>query len=141
MPHLALAPPIEVLLVDDQRSILAGVSALLESDPVHIRVTGQARSGREALRLAHESKPHVIVLDADLGGEDGIALIPALQAACGAAIVLFTGLVVPAAQLRALRLGATAFVPKTGPSGDLVAAILDAVHRAGECDNRHGSKR
>jgi len=141
VPHFTLAPPIEVLLVDDQCSILAGVSALLESDPVHIKVTGQARSGGEALRLAHESRPHVIVLDADLGGEDGIALIPTLWAVCGAAVVLFSGLVAPAERLRALNLGATAFVPKTGSGGDLVAAILDAAQRAGERDNYRGSKR
>lgn len=137
MPGLTKSPPLQILIVDDQYAIVAGVTALLESEAPHFSVTGQARCGREALRLAHDIQPHVIVLDADLGGEDGIALIPLLQATCRAAIVVFSGLVEPAARDRALRLGAAAFVPKVASGGDLVAAVLGAGEWGPRRDNRH----
>nr|WP_246265420.1 response regulator [Aromatoleum diolicum] len=115
------------MLVDDQRAILAGVTALIACESPHMQVTGQARCGREALELAHDIQPDIIVLDADLAGEDGIALIPLLQAKCQAAIVVFTCLTEPDARHRALRLGAADFVPKTSSGSDLIAAILGAM--------------
>jgi two-component system nitrate/nitrite response regulator NarL len=127
MPSAQLPLPITVLLVDDQRAILAGVTALIEGESPRMQVTGQARCGRDALELAHDIQPDIIVLDADLAGEDGIALIPLLKTTCGAAIVVFTCLTEPAARHRALRLGAADFVPKTASGGDLIAAILAAI--------------
>ncbi|QTQ32266.1 Response regulator receiver domain-containing protein [Aromatoleum bremense] len=120
------APPIEVLLVDDQRAILSGVTALIESEAPHMRVAGHARCGRQALELARSARPHVIVLDVDLGGEDGLDLIPLLLGCCSAAIVVFTCLAEPCVRLRALRLGAAGFVAKTAPGEELIAAIRGA---------------
>ncbi|NMG55938.1 response regulator [Aromatoleum aromaticum] len=119
----ALAPPIEILLVDDQPVILAGVTALIESEAPRMRVTGQARSVRQALDLARTVRPHVIVLDADLSGEDGLVLIPLFRICCNAAVVVFTCLGEPRARLRAQRLGAAGFVSKTAPGDELIAAI------------------
>lgn len=118
-----LAPPIEILLVDDQRAILSGVTALIESEAPRMRVTGQACSGREALELALTVRPHIIVLDADLRGEDGLGLIPLFRICCDAAVVVFTCLGESHARLRAQRLGAAGFVSKTAPGDELIAAI------------------
>jgi len=119
-------PTIEVLLVDDQRAILSGVTALIESEAPRMHVTGHARSGRQALELARSGQPHIIVLDADLGGEDGLGLIPQFLSCCDAAIVVFTCFVDPGARQRALRLGAACFVSKTASGNELIEAILDA---------------
>ena len=126
MPGLTLAPPIEVLLVDDQRAILSGLSALVGSEAPRMRVAGRARCAREALELACSTHPDVIVLDADLAGEDGLALIPLLRSCCDAAIVVFTCLAEPRVRLRALRLGAAGFVSKTASGDELIAAIRGA---------------
>lgn len=126
MPPLALAPPIEVLLVDDQRSILAGVAALIESEIPFMRIVGQAVSGRQALDLACSIQPDVIVLDVDLGGEDGLELIPLFRNCCDASIIVFTSFAVPEVQYCALHLGACAFVSKAA-SGD---ALVEAIRRA-----------
>lgn len=126
MPCLTLARPIEVLLVDDQRAILSGVTALIESEGHSMRVIGQATNGRQAFDLARSVQPNVIILDADLGGEDGLALIPLLRSACPASIIVFTCLTDPDARYRALRLGAVDFVLKTSSGDELITAILDA---------------
>lgn len=123
MPCLTLAPPIEVLLVDDQRAILAGVTALIESEGPAMRVAARATSGRQALDLARNTQPDVIVVDVDLGGEDGLALIPQLHANCGARIVVFTGLATPDIRTRALHLGACDVISKAASGNELLAAI------------------
>lgn len=123
MPCLTLARPIKVLLVDDQRAILAGVAALIESEGPDFHVAGRATTGREALELASSAQPDVIVLDVDLGGTDGLNLIPLFDHCCDAAIVVFTCIAEPAARRRALNLGAAAFVSKTAHGVDLITAI------------------
>lgn len=122
------APAIGVLLVDDQRAILSGVGALIDSEAPRMRVVGRARDARSALELALGTRPDVIVLDVDLGGEDGLALIPKLRSCCGAAIVVFTGSNTPDVRRRARRLGATGFVSKTAPAAELIAAICAGEH-------------
>ena len=126
VPCLTVAPPIEVLLVDDQRAILAGVTALIESEGPSMRVAGCAATGSLALELARSTQPGVIVLDVDLGGEDGLALIPLLLCDCDARIVVFTCLDTPATRRHALNLGAADFVSKTASGDELIAAIRKA---------------
>ena len=126
MPTVSPPPPTRVLLVDDQRAILVGVGALIDSEAPRMRVVGHADCGRRALELAGATQPDLIVLDADLAGEDGLALIPLLRSRCDAAIVVFTCLAEPRVRLRALRLGAAGFVSKTASGDELIAAIRGA---------------
>lgn len=130
MPCLTLAPPIKVLLVDDQRAILAGVSALIESGGDAMRVSGCATTGRQALDLARSLQPDVIVLDIDLGGEDGLDLITRLRDCCDAAIVVFSGVATADIRFRALTLGASDCVAKNGSGDPLLAAIHAAASPA-----------
>lgn len=135
MPCDNLAPLIEVMLVDDQRAILAGVTALIESAGPGLRVAGRAQNGREALDLARIIQPTVIVLDVDLGGESGLELIPGLRALCSAEIIVFTCLTEPELRHRTLKLGATRLVSKTAPGRDLIGAILCTAGRLRHHDN------
>lgn len=124
MPCDTLAPSLEILLVDDQRAILLGVAALIDSEAPSMRVAGQASSGRQALALARGIQPDVIVLDVNLGDhDDGLALLPLLRACCRAAVVVFTCNESDDVRARAFRQGADGFVPKSAPGEDLIAAI------------------
>ncbi|SIR45197.1 two-component system, NarL family, invasion response regulator UvrY [Aromatoleum tolulyticum] len=131
MPCLTVARPIEVLLVDDQRAILAGVSALVESEGKAMQVSGCATTGRQALDLARRLQPDVIVLDAELGGEDGLALITQLRNACCATIIVFTCHCDAATLQRSLALGAARLVTKTAPGAELLAAIVETAEVSG----------
>ncbi|MCC4115631.1 response regulator transcription factor [Aromatoleum toluclasticum] len=131
MPCLTLAPPIEVLLVDDQRAILAGVRALVESEGETMRISGCATTGRQALDLARSLQPDVIVLDVDLDGEDGLALIPHLRSACSATIIVFTCHCDATTFQRSLGLGAARLVSKTDPGAELLAAIVATADSSG----------
>lgn len=119
-------PPIRVLLVDDQRAILTGVRALINSEAPRMQVVGEARCAHEALDCALRTAPDIIVLDADLAGDDGLALIPRIRASCPAAVVVFTCTTDPCMRERALHVGAEALIQKGAPGEALLSAILEA---------------
>lgn len=123
--------PIEVLLVDDQPAILAGVGALIGSEAPFLHLAGSAGCGRDALELARHLQPDIIVLDVELGGEDGLALIPRLRSCCHAVIVLFSALAGTEGRLRVLQPDADAFVSKGVEGRELIDAIRCAAARAG----------
>jgi DNA-binding NarL/FixJ family response regulator len=60
------------LLVDDNEAFLASATRLLESQG--LEVVGRASSGREALELDEQLDPEVLLVDVQLGEEDGIEL-------------------------------------------------------------------
>lgn len=59
--------PTTVLLVDDHPVVRAGIRNLLEKAP-DIHVVGEASNGLEALRMAEELSPDVLLLDMELPG-------------------------------------------------------------------------
>ena len=112
-----------VLIVDDHPVVRQGLRVLLE---VHdgIDVTGEAADGEEALALAAELVPDVILLDLKLPGMDGIAVLRELRA-CGAAarVLVLTSGNDPTQVSLALRSGASGFLYKDVDPDALVRAI------------------
>jgi DNA-binding NarL/FixJ family response regulator len=101
--------PVRVLVVDDR-----------------VGSVGAAATAEEAIAQARELQPHVVVLDVNLGGEDGLALIPALQRAAPCEIMVLTSLADPHVAAHARLLGARACLHKTAPAVELLASILAA---------------
>ena len=62
---------IRVLIIDDHAVVRAGMRMLLESDP-NLEVAGEGENGEDALRLARERKPDVIVMDVTMPQMDGV---------------------------------------------------------------------
>jgi len=62
---------IKVLIVDDHELIRTGISSML-ADFDKIKVVGQAESGEEALKLARELRPEVVLMDANMPGIGGL---------------------------------------------------------------------
>jgi DNA-binding NarL/FixJ family response regulator len=69
---------VSCLIVDDNAGFLAAAARLLQGQGLD--VLGTARSGAEAMRLAAELRPDVVLMDIDLGGESGFELAARL---CG----------------------------------------------------------
>src|SRR5215469_15451316 len=65
---------IEILLVDDHAMFREGLIRLFENDP-SIRVVGQCGSSEEALVEVRKSKPAIVLLDVDLGGERALDFV------------------------------------------------------------------
>ena len=101
-----------------------GCASSLEAD---FAVVGEASDGWEALSLVREMRPDVVVTGIRLQGIDGITLTQRLHCdypAC--AVVILSPYDDPVTQERALKAGASYFVSKQHPNGELVNAIRKA---------------
>jgi CheY-like chemotaxis protein len=110
-----------VLLVDDHREVLDRVSALLVDD---FDVAGLATDGTQALDLARQIDPDVIVLDINMPGLDGFHTKRALDQAGSRAPVVFVSAVDADDHVReAFRCGGRGYVPKMRLARNLVSAL------------------
>jgi two-component system response regulator DevR len=122
---------IRVLLVDDHKIIRDGLRDLVESRG-GMTVVGDAGNGADALAIASRERPHIIVLDLDLGAESGLSLIPELRAASSeSSVIILTGLRDVDKRDRAMELGAKGVVLKDEGAAELLNAI-EKVARTGE---------
>jgi two-component system response regulator NreC len=114
--------PIRVILADDHLIVRQGLRMVLEKE--QIEVLGEASDGIEAIRLIQELLPGIAVLDLDMPGLDGLAVLreAARLSPQTRAIILTRHMEEPYA-VEALRIGARGYVLKTQASTDLVAAI------------------
>jgi two-component system LytT family response regulator len=69
---------LRVLVVDDEPLVREGIRALLEREP-HVRMLGEARNGAEALERIRELRPDLVLLDVQMPGMDGLAVVAALE--------------------------------------------------------------
>ena len=120
-----------VLVVDDQDLVRAGLAALLRAAPSGHEVI-EAREGIEAVRVAAERSPEVILMDLRMPGMDGITAIREILAEAGRAerrpprILVLTTFDLDEYVHNALRAGASGFLVKNTPAARLFAAV-DAV--------------
>jgi DNA-binding NarL/FixJ family response regulator len=114
---------ISVLVVDDHPIVLDGVRHLVDSTP-WISLAGYARTGREAVTLAEQTQPDVVVLDLRLPDMLGPEVVRSIHhGAPGAKVILFTAYPDHAAVDPALAAGAKAVVLKDADRADLVDVI------------------
>lgn len=130
---MAPAQPLRVMVVDDHLGIRLGIERLIEAESPRMCCVGGAATADEALERAHALQPEVIVLDVNLGGEDGLALIPLLCRAAPCGVVVLSSLLDPRVAELARRWGAHAFVHKTAPAAELLAHVA----AAGSARKRH----
>jgi DNA-binding NarL/FixJ family response regulator len=114
---------IKVLLVDDQALLRLGFRMILEAEP-DFTVVGEAADGHAAISMAGSLKPDVVLMDVRMPGMDGIAATETIIAAGGAAkILILTTFDLDQYVYAGLRAGASGFLLKDAPPGDLLAAI------------------
>ncbi len=118
---------ITVLVVDDQAMVRAGFAAVLDSQP-DITVLGQAANGREAVDLAHQLRPDVVVMDVRMPVMNGLEATRALQAPPRSSdyvphVLMLTTFDIDDYVYEALRAGASGFLLKDALPEDLIAAV------------------
>jgi DNA-binding NarL/FixJ family response regulator len=118
-----MTEPIAVLIVDDHKMFADALVSLLEAE-VGIEVVGAVATGEEAVMLCGPTRPHVVLMDIDLPGMDGIEATREVLKVCpGAKVVGISALRDPDLLARAVTAGASGFVPKTRAADELVRAI------------------
>src|SRR5713226_6819072 len=117
---------IRILLVDDHSVVRQGLRLFLRYDP-ELDVVGEAADGAEALRLARELKPDVVLMDLLMPGMDGIAATAAIRRALPETEVLaLTSVLEDASVVGAVRAGAIGYLLKDTQAEALCQAIKAA---------------
>ncbi|MET8769904.1 response regulator transcription factor [Streptomyces sp. NPDC004658] len=116
---------IRVLLADDQALLRSAFRVLVDSEP-DMEVVGEASDGAEAVRLAKEHGPDVVLMDIRMPGTDGLAATRQIGADPSLArvrVVILTTFEVDDYVVRALRAGASGFLGKGSEPEELLNAI------------------
>ena len=114
---------IRVMLVDDHPMMMRGLRDVLE-DSGAFDVVGQAADGVEAVRMAEESRPDVIVMDVIMPKKDGVeACRDILDLLPDTKVLMLTASTEEDAVIEAIAAGATGFVQKYSGSDELVDTL------------------
>lgn len=117
---------LRVLLADDEEMIRHGIRLILRHAE-GIEVVGEAVNGAEAVRLAAEHRPDVVLLDIRMPVLDGLAAIgPLVALDPGPQVVMLTTFGDDGNVTRALRAGATGFLLKDEGPQELIRAVRAA---------------
>jgi len=117
---------ITVLLVDDQALFREGLRTLL-SVQTDLEVVGEGANGEEALRLATELRPDVVLMDLQMPVLDGVAATRRLRASQSECrVIVLTTFDDDEYVFEGLRAGAVGYLLKDAPSEKLVEAIRAA---------------
>jgi DNA-binding NarL/FixJ family response regulator len=116
--------PPGVLVVDDQELVRAGFRMILERSGLH--VLGEAVDGVDAVRLAADLEPDVVLMDIRMPRMDGIEATRQIVGSTGTRVVLLTLFDLDEYVYDGLRAGATGFLLKDSPPDQLLAAIRAA---------------
>lgn len=115
--------PIRVLLADDHTLIRAGLRMVVVSQP-DFTVVGEASDGREAVALAEQLKPNVVVMDIGMPSLNGIEACRQIHdSALGTQVIMLSMHSDEGYVLRALKAGAKGYMLKDSAEADLASAI------------------
>jgi NarL family two-component system response regulator YdfI len=118
--------PLRILVADDHLVVREGLRAILETAP-DLTLVGEAADGAEAVRLAGELSPDVVLMDLRMPGVDGIEAIRQIKARYPAVeIVILTTYDDDATIVRGLRAGARGYLLKDAGRRVLFEAIRAA---------------
>lgn len=115
---------ISVLVVDDHTVVRKGICTLLSSDKYGIEVVGEAGDGREAVVLARDLQPHVILMDLVMPVKSGLEAIEEIRKDnSNARILVLTSHAEDAELIRAIKAGAMGYLLKDASPDELIQAI------------------
>ncbi len=120
--------PIRILLVDDHSVVRQGLRMFLALDP-ELEVIGEAADGAEAVRMARELKPDVVLMDMLMPVMDGVAATAAIRRELpDTEVIALTSVLEDEKVIGAVRAGAIGYLLKDTEADDLRRAIKAAAN-------------
>jgi len=116
---------ITILITDDHKLVREAWSSILNSDP-RFQVIAEGGSGEEAVELAKQLHPHVVILDINLPGMSGIDTIPLIRKFSPSSKILGVSLhTQPTYARKMIQKGASGYVTKNSPKEEMFKAIVE----------------
>jgi NarL family two-component system response regulator LiaR len=129
-------PEITVLIVDDHAVVRKGIQSFLETTP-DLRVVAACESGRDAVRLAGELSPDVVLVDMVIPGMDGVEITRAIRNTCPRTqVIIFTSYSEDSQIFPAIRAGALSYLLKDARPDEIADAIRKAARGEAVLDSR-----
>lgn len=117
---------VTLLIADDHRVVREGLALMLAQDPA-LRVVGEAADGEAAIRLAHELRPNLVLMDLAMPVLDGIAATAAIRRELpGTEVLVLTSLLQDQTVVAAIQAGAIGYLHKDAGGAELRCAIKAA---------------
>lgn len=114
---------ITVLIVDDHAVVREGLRTYLQLEE-HVEVVGEAANGRDALALAEQLRPDVVLMDLQMPEMDGVAATRAIKERLpGSHVVVLTSFTDDQHVLPAIRAGATGYLLKDASAEEILQAV------------------
>ena len=122
-PAAGVSKSLRVLLCDDMQQVrlILRAEMSLESD---LEIVGEAANGAEAIELARQAQPDVVVLDLTMPVMDGLEALPGIrEAAPDARVIMLSAHGAAEMRARAVAAGASLYIEKTAPTREIVEAV------------------
>jgi two-component system, NarL family, response regulator LiaR len=117
---------IRILVVDDHSVVRKGLRQFMADEP-ELEIIGEAANGADALRLARELKPDVVLMDLLMPGMNGIEATAAIRRELPEVeVIALTSVLEDTSVVDAVRAGAIGYLLKNKEAGELIQAIKAA---------------